>query len=723
MDLRSYLLLVRKNWWLILLAALLGAGAGVLYNSQATRIYASSITFYISTGDAAGDSTSPYQANQLALAKVASYSELMSSDSLATMVIDKAGLDLSPGAVANKISTTSELNTVLLTATVTDANAQLAYDITTALSTEFEVLVNTVDRGEIKATVVSGPYANPNPVSPRENLNLALGVVAGLVLGLVLALLRGLLDTTLRNAEALRTLIGFPVLGTLGFEANAKKYPVLTGSQTRSVRAEAYRQLRTNLQFMNVDNPVQVLVVTSSVAGEGKSTTASNLAIVYAETGRKVLLIEADLRRGRVSDYLGLEGAVGLTNVLAGDVEVEDVVQQWGNDNLRVMLGGETPPNPSELLGSHIMIELIEKLREQYDIIVVDCPPLLPVTDAAVASTWADGSLLIVRYGKTTRSQVAMSVRALEAVDARILGAVLSMRPNKRDDQSKGYQGYGYYTKEEPVRRRFGRKASREQLERVASAAVGAVAAGKEVGHAPASAKALHAAPDRTKGSESRPTAGADSPSGPAVHAADHSDIVVADAPVERTPTAEVTVLTEGTAVAEGTVVAADLDGAGGTEGTDVIDGQLALVEVDDEASDTAATAHHPAHERQDDADPAVAESDVAWTPDVGTGRVNGARHAGGTAGPDRRPADEPLPDDTADRATDELVPDDPVAEDADVPVDPEGDAGRDGTAPRVNGSDDTDDDRNGARLAGSGGSGRGGYYGRSRRKVRPGTN
>jgi capsular exopolysaccharide synthesis family protein len=191
--------------------------------------------------------------------------------------------------------------------------------------------------------------------------------------------------------------------------------------------------------------------VTSSVASEGKSSTAVNLAIVSAETGRRVLLIEADLRRPRAADYLGLERAVGLSNALAGQVPVRDVIQPWGTDGLMVLPSGSVPPNPSEMLGSQNLVNLIADLRTMFDLVIIDTPPMLPVTDGAVASTVADGVLVVVRYGKTTRNQVNASIDSLEAVDARILGCVLTMVPRK-GAASTGYDGYGYY-EDDPKKR------------------------------------------------------------------------------------------------------------------------------------------------------------------------------------------------------------------------------------------------------------------------------
>jgi capsular exopolysaccharide synthesis family protein len=243
----------------------------------------------------------------------------------------------------------------------------------------------------------------------------------------------------------LRDVVGLPLLGSIQFDNSARKAPLIVGGQLRSLRAEAFRHVRTNLQFVDVDHPIKLFVVTSSIAAEGKSTTATNLAIVFAETGARVLLIEADLRRPRVSDYLGLERAVGLTNVLAGQVAIDEVLQKWGTDGLTVLPCGSIPPNPSELLGSQNMVDLLSVMRQRFDTIIIDTPPLLPVTDAAVASVLADGVVIVVRHGRTNRAQLAAAVRSLESVDARVLGCVLNMQPAKQTEGRGRYDGYGYY--------------------------------------------------------------------------------------------------------------------------------------------------------------------------------------------------------------------------------------------------------------------------------------
>lgn len=448
MELRVFLSALRKFWWVIALVTVLGGAGGAAYAYQKTPLYASTVTFFAITPTPA--TGSPYAADQFAQQRVTSYVDLLSSDRLAKLVLTDQSIDRTIDQVRASIDGAAKPATVLLTATITDSDLNRSLAIAVDVSREFPKLVQDIesDGGTKEAlvglTVVNGPSALPTPISPRTKLLIALGLVIGLVLGLAVALLREVFDTTVRSVERLRGLTGVPVLGVITVDAAAKKAPLIVESGARSLMAESFRQLRTNLQFVNVEEPAAVIVVTSSVAGEGKSTSAANLAIAFAEAGSRVLLADADLRRPKIAGLLGIEGSVGLTNVLAGQVDVSDVIQPWGAQGLEVLVSGSIPPNPSELLGSRQMDDLIMLLRDRFDIVIVDTPPLLPVTDAAVAARHADGAVVIVRHGKTRRAAVQRSLETLRAVDARVLGTVLNLSPAKGADAQNSYGRDGY---------------------------------------------------------------------------------------------------------------------------------------------------------------------------------------------------------------------------------------------------------------------------------------
>jgi capsular exopolysaccharide synthesis family protein len=201
--------------------------------------------------------------------------------------------------------------------------------------------------------------------------------------------------------------------------------------------------LRTNLQFLNVEGGPRTFVITSPLEGEGKTTTTANLAIALAQSNARVLVVDADLRRPRLAEVLGLEGAVGLTDVLIGRAKLEDALQPWGSSNFLVLPAGTVPPNPSELLGSRAMADLIEALEPRFDVVLLDAPPLLPVTDGAILAHRSRGALLVVAAGRSRRGEVEAAVSTLSNVGARLAGVILTMLPTRGAD-AYGYSRYGY---------------------------------------------------------------------------------------------------------------------------------------------------------------------------------------------------------------------------------------------------------------------------------------
>jgi capsular exopolysaccharide synthesis family protein len=261
--------------------------------------------------------------------------------------------------------------------------------------------------------------------------------------GFGVALVRDLLDTTVKGARDLEGVTDRAVIGGISFDDDATAHPLIVQVDPRSPRAEAFRSLRTNLQFIDVANPPKSIVVTSSLPGEGKSTTAANLAISLAEAGSSVCVIEGDLRRPRLLEYLGYEGSVGLTDVLVGRVGVKDVLQPFSSKGLWILGSGPIPPNPSELLGTSKMADLIKRLEGQFDYVLIDAPPLLPVTDAAVLSTVVDGALVVVGAGIVSKDQLSHALDSLEAVNGQVLGLILN-----RVAATEGGSAYGGYAYE-----------------------------------------------------------------------------------------------------------------------------------------------------------------------------------------------------------------------------------------------------------------------------------
>lgn len=449
MDLRDYLRVLRTRWLLIVLTTLVVVAIAALLTIRATPQYASSARMFVSTQGSTDDAQAN-QGGQFSLQRVKSYADLLTGQEIARRVIDKLALDETPAALASQISASSKLDTVILTVTVTDPDPERAQMLADAVARAFVTYVAELetppgmDQASIKATIVDPAGLPRTPVSPQPVRNIGIGLILGLLLGAGAAVLRDTLDTSVKSVRQLEPIVPAPVIGVISFDPEATDTPLITGLDTYAPRAEAFRVLRTNLQFIDPDADHKVFVMTSSLPGEGKTTTVVNLALALAEGGERVVLIEGDLRRPKVAEYLRLESAVGLTTVLIGKLSLEDAIQTTTHEKLDVLTSGSTPPNPAELLKSSSMASLLASLREQYDIVLIDAPPLLPVTDGALLSAQADGALLVVRHGKTTTDQVSVAVDRLEAVGAAPVGVIFNMTPAKgRDGYGYGY-GYGY---------------------------------------------------------------------------------------------------------------------------------------------------------------------------------------------------------------------------------------------------------------------------------------
>ncbi|WP_428965386.1 tyrosine-protein kinase domain-containing protein [Micromonospora fluostatini] len=431
MEVRDYLRAVRRHWWIVLVTVMVALGVTTLVTVRAQPRYAASVTFFVTTPNQGVSEA--YQGSIFMQQRVKSYVDLLQSDRLAQSVVARQPLGLTAEAVRGRIEAKTVPDTVLLHATVTDTDATRALRLTEAVATGFVDLVKQVETppegrtAPIKVEVIGGPRVGSTPVSPQPLRNYGVGTLVGLLLGVALAILRIKLDTRLRDALSLQRVTGSPLLGEIPFDATARTEPLIVGEAANSPRAEAIRKLRTNLRFVDVHEPARVIAVTSALQGEGKTTTSCNLAIALAEAGWRVALVDADLRRPKVAEYLNLESSVGLTDVLVGDVQVGDVVQRWGDKSLLVLPSGSTPPNPSELLGSKAMADLLVVLRESADIVVIDTAPLGSVTDGVVVAVQADGALLVSQHGRTDRGQVSAAAHALQSVSVRLLGCVLNM--------------------------------------------------------------------------------------------------------------------------------------------------------------------------------------------------------------------------------------------------------------------------------------------------------
>jgi polysaccharide biosynthesis transport protein len=459
-ELHDYIRVARKRWRIIVATTLILLGASAAYTAVSPRVYQATTRLFVSTAGS-DNSTTLLQGSSFTQQRVKSYADVITSPKVLNPVIRRLGLTTTAGALEARTTATVPMDTVLIDVAVTDHSPRQAARIAGAIGQQFTHTVaalETVDPGQkspIKVSVVAEPTVPGAPVSPKPTRNLGLGLVLGLLLGAGLALLRDLLDTRIKGEADARQVTDATVIGGVAYDPDARRNPLIVQGDPHSPRAEAFRSLRTNLQFVDAANHPKTIVFTSSLPDEGKTTTTANLALALAAGGARVCAIEGDLRRPRLLAYMGLEGSVGLTSVLIGQAELEDTLQPFAGTSVTVLGSGPIPPNPSELLGSPVMRETLRRLEARFDYVIIDAPPLLPVTDAAVLSSMVDGTVLVVGAGTTKREELAKSLATLEHVKGRVLGLVLNKLPRKGPDSYSYYRdGYAPEHTREKARQR-----------------------------------------------------------------------------------------------------------------------------------------------------------------------------------------------------------------------------------------------------------------------------
>lgn len=440
-----------RRWPSITVTTLLGLGSAALLLGLATPHYTAHADVLIQPPAARS-------ADDVAERTVESYAHVLGGRTIAARVVEALGLPGTTGSVDRRLSATVLDGTSVLRVTADSTRPEQAAETSQAAAEAFLAWLGDQKTG-LTVSIVERSSAPADPSSPRRAPWLFLGAALGLLLGLTAAALRNASDRSIHSPAELEEVSGAPVLGAIAFDRAAVHTPLITSLGTHHPRFEAVRILRTNLQFLDIDRDNKVITITSSLAGEGKSTTACNLAIALAQTGTRVVLVEGDLRRPRISEYLGIEKAVGLTTVLVGRVTLDSALQDGATPGLDVLASGALPPNPAEILQTDAMRALVADLRHRYDVVLIDAPPLLPVTDASLLASISDGAILVVRHGETGQDEVRNATERLHSVGARLLGTVLSMSPAKQLSRY-GY-GYGYGPASERAERRSSERRTR----------------------------------------------------------------------------------------------------------------------------------------------------------------------------------------------------------------------------------------------------------------------
>lgn len=440
MTVLDFITLTRRGWKILALMTVLGVLAGFAYGYFAPKVYESRATGFITT-----TGSSVVAGSDEATARASSYVPLITSKPVREAIAKESGVELADlhGGLSARVVPGSTLLEVTATASDPESALNLANGALHGLAVVIDDIEAKAGADGTSITVVplDNAVAPTSPSAPNKEQALALGALAGLVLGFVFLFLRRALDVRVRLHTDMNELMGTGVLGRVP-KMGRNETPD-DDTQAGAIASESFRQIRTGLRFSSVDAQVRVVMITSASQGEGKSTVAAYLARVLAESGQRTLLVDADLRRPKVARNFGIDGAVGLSEVLSGQVPAPSTIQPTDEPNLFVLPAGGTPPNPSEMLGSVALENLLSELRRDF-FIVIDAPPVLPVTDASVVSVVVDGVVFVVATGKTRKAEVTAARTQLEQVRARVLGVVFNLVSLKGGDSGYGY-GYGYY--------------------------------------------------------------------------------------------------------------------------------------------------------------------------------------------------------------------------------------------------------------------------------------
>ncbi|GMU40739.1 MAG: chromosome partitioning protein [Chloroflexota bacterium] len=443
MDAQLAVRIARRWWWLLIAATLAGGVISYAVSTRLTPTYQATTTLLVVQTQAEG----VVQLNDLQTAErlANTFTRLVTLRPVLDRAIADGGLPFTPEELSRRLTVTNPRTTQLLEVSARSSQPELA-----------AIMANTVARSFIE-TNASAPTSRPGqvsvveealppgaPIAPRPMLNAMLGGFLLLLLAGALALVVEYLDDTVKSPEQATEITGIPALGRIEqFEKLRSPREQLQAAQRpRSTIAEAYRAARTNLTYaIDLGRDRRLVLVTSPGPGEGKTTTTSNLAVVFGLAGHRVCIVDTDLRRPTIHRVFGVENAEGLTNLLlAREPEFERSVQRSVYTNVSVVPSGPLPPNPSELLGSARMQEILDWLRAHYDIVLLDSPPALVVTDASVLATLVDGIVIVARAGKTRRGALRATVEELAQSGRPIAGFIL----NRVRSREAGYYYYAY---------------------------------------------------------------------------------------------------------------------------------------------------------------------------------------------------------------------------------------------------------------------------------------
>ena len=441
MDLAHFLAIWRRRWFALILCVAAGAGAGYYRGHHTPSLYQATSRSLIQQPNT-GPVIQQLNAAQLASQFIGTYAKIAQSRAVATKVVTALDLPESPAGIQGRISATIEPATYIIDISATDGDPARAQSLANTAAVALAELISELEAGKpdpASVKLLDSADLPGLPISPKPTNDLVLGLLLGTVLGVALIATLEALDRSIKTSSQGDAAFLAPLLALIPKRRGRGAGLILSGTGTEG---EPYRALRTAVQFANPDVPLRTILVTSASAGEGKTTTAANLALALAASGDRVVIIDADLRRARLAGLFGLEGAVGLSSLVLRTAELDDALQDWNEQLTLLPSGRPLPPNPSEVLGSQFMTHVLNELAPRFDVVILDTPPVLPVTDAVALAALVDAVLLVARHGSTHRAAAAETRRRLDAVGAHVIGYVLNAVPAR---ESTGYYADYHY--------------------------------------------------------------------------------------------------------------------------------------------------------------------------------------------------------------------------------------------------------------------------------------
>lgn len=433
---------LRRLWWLVVALGIAGAGVAFGVSASATPIFQSTASLYF-TLNQGGDAIDLNQGSTYTQNQMLSFAQLATSSRVLQPVIDDLGLDTTPRLLARTLQISIPQSTVVLEVQAASPDPRMAARVANAVTTSLVDVVREIAptgadaTPTVKAEVIDRAVVPRVQALPNKTRDSAIGLLIGLLLGVLIAIAVTALDTRIRSVDTLTRILDRPVLGTIS-RAPRKGRGLPVERDPLGQTAEDARRVRSSLAYASLSHPLRSLLVTSALPGDGKTTVAANLA--YAMSGvSSVVIVDADLRRPRVGDYLGVEGSVGLTNVLLGELPFERAKLGWADSDLDVLPSGPIPPNPADVLTSGAMRRLLDESLAAYELVIIDSPPVLSVADAALLAPIVDGVVIVIDARRTRQSQAAQTVHQLEAAGARIVGLILNNVKTPRASRSRYY--------------------------------------------------------------------------------------------------------------------------------------------------------------------------------------------------------------------------------------------------------------------------------------------